>query len=184
MVLYSGHKGSGMRIVSCTFEKHAEAILSILNETIETSTAIYDYKARPLSSMEGWFKLKEAEGFPIVGAETDSGQLLGFASYGSFRAWPAYKYTVEHSVYVHRDHRGQGLGIFLMRELISVAKKQERHVMIGGVDAENQSSIELHRKLGFVHAGTIKQAGFKFGRWLDLAFYQFTLETPRAPQDG
>jgi L-amino acid N-acyltransferase len=173
-----------MNIVACTYEKHAESILGILNEAIETSTAIYDYKPRPLSSTEGWFKLKEVGGFPVIGAESESGQLLGFASYGPFRGWPAYKYTVEHSVYVHRDHRGKGLGLKLMRELIAVAKEQERHVLVGGVDAANEVSIGLHRKLGFVHAGTIKQAGFKFGRWLDLAFYQLTLETPFAPADG
>ena len=173
-----------MRIVACRHEVHAQSILGILNEAIENSTAIYDYRPRPLSSMEGWFKTKAAGEFPVIGVESEEGQLLGFASYGTFRAWPAYKYTVEHSVYVHKNHRGQGLGLKLMRELIAVATAQERHVLVGGVDAANEASIALHRKLGFVHAGTIKQAGFKFGRWLDLAFYQLTLETPLAPIDG
>ncbi|MBA3007669.1 MAG: GNAT family N-acetyltransferase [Proteobacteria bacterium] len=173
-----------MHITDCTHKRHAESILGILNEAIETSTAIYDYTPRPLSSMEGWFRSKKAGGFPVIGLESEESQLLGFACYGTFRGWPAFKYTVEHSVYVHRDHRGQGLGLKLMQELIAVAKAQERHVLIGGVDAANKSSISLHRKLGFVHAGTIKQAGFKFGRWLDLAFYQLTLETPSAPIDG
>ncbi len=173
-----------MRIVACRHEVHAQSILDILNEAIENSTAIYDYRPRPLSSMEGWFKTKAAGEFPVIGVESEEGQLLGFASYGTFRAWPAYKYTVEHSVYVHKNHRGQGLGLKLMRELIAVATAQERHVLVGGVDAANEASIALHRKLGFVHAGTIKQAGFKFGRWLDLAFYQLTLETPLAPIDG
>ncbi|MDO8946991.1 MAG: N-acetyltransferase family protein [Desulfocapsaceae bacterium] len=173
-----------MHITDCTHKRHAESILGILNEAIKTSTAIYDYTPRPLSSMEGWFRSKKAGGFPVIGLESEESQLLGFACYGTFRGWPAFKYTVEHSVYVHRDHRGQGLGLKLMQELIAVAKAQERHVLIGGVDAANKSSISLHRKLGFVHAGTIKQAGFKFGRWLDLAFYQLTLETPSAPIDG
>jgi phosphinothricin acetyltransferase len=56
--------------------------------------------------------------------------------------------------------------------------------MVGGIDASNQGSIRLHEKLGFVHAGTIREAGFKFGRWLDLAFYQLTLNTPAHPVDG
>ncbi len=173
-----------MRIVACTHEGHAESILDILNEAIENSTALYDYRPRPLSSMEGWFMTKAAGEFPVIGVESEEGRLLGFASYGTFRGWPAYKYTVEHSVYVHKNHRGQGLGLKLMRELIAIARAQERHVMVGGVDATNEASIALHRKLRFVHAGTIKQAGFKFGRWLDLAFYQLTLETPLAPIDG
>ena len=112
------------------------------------------------------------------------GELLGFATYGTFRAWPAYKYTVEHSVYVKSEHRGKGLGVALMKRLIEHARAQERHVMVGGIDAENAVSVALHRKLGFEHAGTIKQAAYKFGCWLDLAFYQLVLETPSAPVDG
>lgn len=173
-----------MKLVTCTFERHAGPILGILNEAIENSTAIYDYKARPLESMAGWFNSKDAGRYPIVGLESEEGELLGFASYGTFRAWPAYKYTVEHSVYVHHAHRGQGLGVTLMRELVARAEAQGVHVLVGGIDASNQSSIALHAKLGFVHAGTIKEAGFKFGRWLDLAFYQLTLATPLEPVDG
>ena len=56
--------------------------------------------------------------------------------------------------------------------------------MVGGIDMANQGSIALHEKLGFTHAGTISQAGFKFGRWLDLGFYQLVLETPQHPVDG
>ncbi len=173
-----------MRLVTCTLEKHGQAILCILNDAIENSTAIYDYKPRPLASMEPWFKTKQAGRFPVIGCESEDGQLVGFATYGTFRGWPAYKYTVEHSVYVHCDFRGQGLGSRLMRELIACAREQGLHVLVGGVDAANEASIAMHRKLGFVHAGTINQAGFKFGRWLDLAFYQLTLETPLAPVDG
>ena len=91
---------------------------------------------------------------------------------------------MEHSIYIHKDHRGRGLGKALMHEIIAAARSQNYHVMIGGIDVANASSIALHEKLGFVHAGTIKQAGFKFGRWLDLAFYQLTLDTPAHPVDG
>lgn len=84
----------------------------------------------------------------MVGLEADDGQLLGFASYGTFRAWPAYKYSVEHSVYVHKDHRGKGLGRNLMQRLIQEAKAQEYHVMVGGIDVTNMGSIALHESLG------------------------------------
>jgi L-amino acid N-acyltransferase len=85
---------------------------------------------------------------------------------------------------VAAEHRGKGLGEALMVRLIDAARAQDRHVMIGGIDVENTASVALHRKLGFEHAGTIRQAAFKFGRWLDLAFYQLVLETPLAPVDG
>jgi L-amino acid N-acyltransferase len=175
---------NSVEIVTCSFERHARAILAILNEAIENSTAIYDYKARSAESMGGWFKSKELGRYPVVGVESEDGELLGFASYGAFRAWPAYKYTVEHSVYVHHAYRGQGLGSMLLGEVIVRARAQSIHVMVGGIDALNQPSIALHEKVGFVHAGAIRQAGFKFGRWLDLAFYQLTFNTPSDAVDG
>lgn len=173
-----------MDFVTCTFDAHAGQILDIFNDAILTSTALYDYKPRAPESMAPWFKAKEAGGFPVIGAVEPGGTLLGFASYGTFRAWPAYKYTVEHSVYVHRDHRGKGIGLALMQRLIAAAKENQLHVMVGGIDATNAGSIALHQRLGFAHAGTIRHAAFKFGRWLDLAFYQLVLETPAAPMDG
>jgi phosphinothricin acetyltransferase len=173
-----------VKLVECTYQDHAHAILAILNEAIVNSTALYDYKPRPLESMAVWFKAKETGGFPVIGLESDTGELLGFASYGSFRNFPAYKYTVEHSVYVHHAHRGGGFGKMLLQEIVARAQAQGMHVLVGGIDAENAGSIALHEKLGFTHAGTIRQAGFKFGRWLDLAFYQLTLTTPATPIDG
>jgi L-amino acid N-acyltransferase len=173
-----------MRFVECTHAAHAGPILDIFNEAIVNSTALYDYKPRAPESMVGWFQAKQAGRFPVIGAVDEDGRLLGFASYGTFRAWPAYKYSVEHSVYVHKDHRGRGLGIALMRELIAAARAQQYHVMVGGIDMANATSIALHEKLGFRHAGTIREAAFKFGRWLDLGFYQLVLETPAQPVDG
>ncbi len=171
-------------IVRCTFERHAGAILAIFNEAIVNSTALYDYKPRTPQNMVAWFDAKQSGGFPVIGVEDGSGKLMGFGSYGTFRAWPAYKYTVEHSVYVEKDHRGQGLGRVLMQELIAAARRADLHAMIGGIDAANHGSIALHERLGFKHVGTLPQVGFKFGRWLDLAFYQLILETPRHPVDG
>ena len=173
-----------MKFVTCTLAAHGGAILDILNEQIRTSTAVYEYAPRTPDSMIGWFKAKEVRDYPVIGVEDEHGTLMGFASYGVFRERPAYKYTVEHSVYVHQDHRGKGLGLALMERLIDAARAQDLHVMVGGIDATNAVSIALHEKLGFVHAGTIRESGFKFGQWLDLAFYQLTLQTPRQPIDG
>jgi phosphinothricin acetyltransferase len=173
-----------MQFVACTQDAHAEEILSILNEAIVNSTALYDYKPRNLESMAGLFKEKQISNFPIIGAISSSGEFLGFASYGAFRAWPAYKYSVEHSIYIHKNHRGKGVGAALMQQLIAKAVEQQYHVMVGGIDQSNHASVALHQKLGFSHAGTIRQAGFKFGHWLDLAFYQLILQTPCEPVDG
>ena len=171
-------------IVQCSFEEHAEQILAILNDAIESSTALYDYHPRSIESMTPWFANKAAAGFPVIGAVSPDGELLGFGTFGQFRIQPAYKYTVEHSVYVHKDHRGEGLGKVLMLEVIDAAKKMNLHAIIGAIDAENSGSISLHEKLGFKHVGTLPEVGFKFGHWLDVAFYQLTLETPTNPQDG
>ena len=173
-----------MKFVTCTLPAHGAAILDILNEQIRTSTAVYEYVPRTPDWMANWFKAKEAKNFPVIGVETEAGELMGFATYGVFRDRPAYKYTVEHSVYVHKDHRRKGLGKVLMERLIVAAREQDFHVMVGGIDATNAVSIALHEQLGFVHAGTIRESGYKFGRWLDLAFYQLTLQTPRNPVDG
>ncbi|WP_320008637.1 GNAT family N-acetyltransferase [Maridesulfovibrio sp.] len=172
------------KIIRCTLEDHAQPILEILNEAILNSTALYDYKARPFESMLHWFRVKTENNLPVIGIENENGDLLGFGSYGSFRGWPAYKYTVEHSVYVHKDFRCQGLGSTLLKELIAEAEKNGMHSIIGGIDAENAGSIALHKKLGFEYVGTLNQVGFKFGRWLNLAFFQLLLETPSNPCDG
>lgn len=174
----------GAVAVDCSYARHASAILTIFNDAILHSTALYDYQPRTLETMQAWFQVKAAGGFPVLGIENAAGELMGFASYGAFRAYPANKYTVEHSVYVDGRFRGLGLGEALMRLLIDRAQQAQLHVLVGGIDATNAGSIRLHEKLGFVHAGTIRHAGFKFGRWLDLAFYQLLLETPVAPIDG
>jgi L-amino acid N-acyltransferase YncA len=176
--------GIAMQIIDCTYDKHANDILEILNEVIVNSTALYDYKARFPTSMVAWFEAKQLGSYPVIGAVNEQDKLMGFASYGCFRNWPAYKYTVEHAVYVHKQHRGNGIGSALMVRLIEEAKKQRYHAIIGGIDTANKASIIMHEKLGFSHCGTLKQVGFKFGRWLDLAFYQMLLGTPEHPIDG
>ncbi|MEY4752081.1 MAG: hypothetical protein RIQ60_4295 [Pseudomonadota bacterium] len=171
-------------LVACSHARHARAIVDIFNEAIANSAALYDYHPRPLSSMDAWFAAKDKGKFPVVGIEDDAGTLLAFGSLGTFRAWPAYKYSVEHSVYVHHEQRGRGLGRVVMQALIAAARERQLHAMLGGIDAANAGSIALHERLGFRHVGTLPQVGFKFGRWLDLAFYQLLLDTPAEPVDG
>ena len=172
-----------MKIISCT-KDHAQAILDILNEAIVNSTALYDYVPRGPETMNSWFDIKIKNNFPVIGLINEEGQLVAFGSYGTFRAWPAYKYSVEHSLYVHKDHRGKGYGKIILQQLIQDAKDKGYHNLIAGIDSENITSKKLHEASGFVFSGRIKHAGYKFSKWLDLDFYQLLLPTPAHPQEG
>jgi L-amino acid N-acyltransferase len=172
-----------VRLIECDRSRSA-AILEILNEAIQNTTALYDYRPRTMATMDTWFDAKTRGNYPVIGAVDENDRFLGFATYGMFRERPAYKYTVEHSVYVHRDCRGHGVGRKLLEAIIERAKRQDYHVLIGGIDADNAISIELHKKFGFTFCGEIREAGFKFGRWLHLVFYQLILDTPARPVDG
>jgi len=172
-----------MNIINCTKDQ-AQAILDILNEAIVNSTALYDYVPRALESMTPWFDIKIKNNFPVTGLMSDDGQLLAFGSYGTFRAWPAYKYSVEHSLYVNKEHRGKGYGKIILQQLIQDATEKGYHNLIAGIDSENIASIKLHEASGFVFSGRIKHAGYKFSKWLDLDFYQLLLPTPSHPQEG
>ena len=164
----------------CT-EKQLPEILDIFNDAILNSTALYDYKVRTMETMNAWYADKLSHNSPVIGAFDENDLLLGFATYGMFRVRPAYKYTVEHSVYVRSDKRGQGLGKALLREIISKAEEQDYHVLVGVIDASNAVSIKLHENEGFVLSGIMKETGYKFGKWLDAAFYQLILKTPANP---
>jgi L-amino acid N-acyltransferase YncA len=171
------------QIVPAAAETHAAAVREIFNDAIEHTTALYDYQPRSPTTVLQWFGAKARDGYPVLAAVDGEGVLLGFASYGTFRAWPAYKYSIEHSLYVHRDCRRRGVGRQLLLQLVERASQQGYRTMIGGIDADNRASIALHEAQGFVHAGTIRDAGYKFGRWLDLAFYQKVLPGPQRPAE-
>ena len=172
-----------MKIIKCTPE-YASQILDIFNDAILNSTALYDYKPWTMDTMKVWFETKAQHNFPVIGIVDDEGVLMGFGSYGQFRMRPAYKYTIENSLYVHRDHRGKGLGKILLNEIISHATSQNFHSIIAVIDASNEISIDLHRKAGFTQVGVFREVGYKFGRWLDAAFLQLNLETPEMPEEG
>jgi phosphinothricin acetyltransferase len=171
-----------MQLKTCTVNQLPE-ILDIFNEAILHSTALYDYKIRDMKAMYAWYDDKINNGYPLLGAFDENGLLLGFATYGKFRVRAAYKYTVEHSVYVRTDKRGMGIGKKLLREIIKEAEQQNVHVMVGVIDASNAVSMKLHENEGFVLSGVMKEVGFKFGKWLDAAFYQLILKTPENPNE-
>lgn len=150
------------------------AILDIYNDAILNSTAVYTYDAQTLKEREACFEAKLLANEPIFVFELDK-KVVGFATYGQFRNWPAYLYSIEHSIYVDKDYRGKGIASQLLSHLIEDAKQRNYRTIVAGIDASNEGSIKLHEKFGFTHAGTIKNVGYKFERWLDLAFYQYDL---------
>ena len=155
--------------------KDTQAILDIINYNIINSTALYDYNIRTFEQQKSILDDKLSKGFPVIIAEIDS-EVVGFGLYSEFRFREAYKFTVEHSVYVNHNFHGKGIGKILIQELIRLAKAQKLHTMIAVIDEENQSSIEFHEKFGFKIVGVIKESGFKFDRWLHSVFMQLIIE--------
>ena len=155
--------------------RHLPAIREIFNHEIAHTTALYEYEPRSAETVAAWFAAKETAGLLVLGVEADDGSLVGFATFGPFRPFAAYVHTVEHSLYVDRAHRGRGIGRSLLDGLVAEARGRGLHVMVGGIDSANAASIALHRRLGFSHCGTVREAGWKFGRWLDLEFWQLVL---------
>jgi L-amino acid N-acyltransferase YncA len=146
-------------------------LLAIYNDAVLTTTAVYDYSERTAEQQSAWFKAKRDQGLPVLVAE-NGGDAVGFASYGPFRPWPAYLHSVENSLYVAADWRGRGIGSLLLPALIQRATDRGLHAMIAGIDAANEASLRLHAKFGFEPVGRFREVGWKFERWLDLAFLQ------------
>lgn len=151
-------------------------ILEIYNDAIMNTTATYDYDPYDLDERIKWYERKKRNGHPVLVYER-CGKAVAFATYGKFREKAAYRYTIEHSVYVHKDCRNEGIAKALMHEIIKRAKEQGYVTMVAGIDSTNEESIIMHEKMGFVQAGVIKKAGYKFDKWLDLVFYQLDLES-------
>jgi len=165
-------------IIRAATEADLADILSIYNDVIANSTAVYALEPVGLDERRTWFDGRRALGYPVLVA-IDNNEVIGFASFGDWRgSWPGYRYTVEHSVHVRGDRRGHGVGRQLVEALFPLALAQGKHVMVGGIDAENAGSRRFHERLGFVPAGHFREVGHKFGRWLDLVFVQRWLDAP------
>ncbi|MBY5947634.1 GNAT family N-acetyltransferase [Photobacterium rosenbergii] len=165
-----------IHIKYCTYDQHAPEMLDIFNDAILNTTALYEYEPRTMETMDHWFASKIAGEYPVIGAFDDNGTLMGFASLGQFRPQAAFRFTAEHSIYIADGFRGKGIAVELMKTLIILASRLGYRSLVGAIDLENMASLRLHQKFGFEEAGVIKAAGFKFDRWLDLAFYQLSID--------
>lgn len=169
-------------VIRVAAETDLEAITAIYNDAILTTTASWDDEVVTVENRRAWLAEHGTAPNVTLVAEID-GEVVGFAGYGRYREKAGYDLTVEHSVYLSAAARGQGLGTRLLTELVAAASERGIHVMVGGLSADNETSLRLHRRLGFVETARMPQVGKKFGRWLDLVFVQRILDERERPGD-
>ena len=150
-------------------------IVKLYNQYILHSCATFRYSPVTLQDRKKWLKKKKEKGFAVLVAES-KGILQGFASLGEFRFAEGYRYSLEHSIYVAKEHSRKKVATFLMQDLIEKAKKLGAHSLIAGIDDANQTSHLFHQSLGFKKCGTLPEVGRKFDKWLNLTFYTLLLK--------
>lgn len=157
----------------------AEAIRAIYNPEVLESTVTFDLVPRSLAEQQAWLAQRSGAHLVIVAVDDDD-TVLGFASLSPYRDRPAYSTTVEDSVYVHRDHQGEGVGVLLLADLVDRARRHGFHAVMARIVGDHEASIGLHRKVGFDVVGTEREVGRKFGQWLDVVIMQILLADPAA----
>ena len=158
-------------IIRKATEADLAAILAIYNDAVAKTTAIWNDQPVDLANRRAWFRTRTAQDFPVLVAEEDA-LVVGYGSFGDFRPFDGYRFTVEHSVYVAEGVRRRGIASSLLAALEERARTMGKHVMVGGIAADNEASLKLHERLGFVETGRMPEVGFKFDRWLDLVLMQ------------
>ncbi len=191
--------------MSIRFARKADcaAIAEIYNHAVLYTAAIWNDQTVDADNRIAWFEARTIAGYPVLVSEED-GVVTGYASFGDWRSFDGFRHTVEHPVYVHPDHQGKGLGRKLLSRLIDEARDCGKHVMVAGIESQNQASLHLHQSLGFVVTAAgiesqnqaslhlhqslgfvvtaqMPQVGTKFGRWLDLTFMQLQLDERTEP---
>jgi L-amino acid N-acyltransferase YncA len=167
----AGGTGDAAVVIAEAGDGDLPGLLAIYNDVIETSTAVFSDAPVTLEERASWHQARRAAGYPVIVASDPSG-VVGFGSFGDFRSWPGYRFTVEHSVHVRADRRGEGIGSMMLIELIERAGGLGKHSMIAGIDADNVASIRLHERHGFTKVARLAEVAWKFDRWLDLLFLQ------------
>jgi L-amino acid N-acyltransferase len=155
-----------------------EQITAIYNDVLTHSTAIYSDRPATVEERISWWRSRIAQRYPVLVA-ADGARIAGFATFGDFRSWPGYRFTVEGTVHIHSDSRGKGVGTDLLKAILAHAQRMEKHVMIAGVDSENVASLRFLERFGFERAGQLREVGYKFDRFLDLVFLQYWITSPK-----
>ena len=147
------------------------AIAEIYNHAVLHTAAIWNDQTVDAENRISWYESRQLMGYPVLVSE-ENGVVTGYASFGDWRNFDGFRHTVEHSVYVHPE---------LLSRLIDEARACGKHVMVAGIESQNQASLHLHSLLGFKTTAQMPQVGTKFGRWLDLTFMQLQLDDRREP---
>jgi len=159
-------------------EADLDQLTAIYNEVLTNSTAIYSDRPATVEERLAWWRSRREQGYPVLVA-TEAATILGFATFGDFRSWPGYRFTVECTIHIHSAFRGQGVGTELLKQLVAYAKACEKHTIIAGVDSENQASLRFFQRFGFERTAHLREVGYKFDRFLDLVFLQYWLTAPK-----
>ena len=164
-------------------DRDIDAICRLLNALLATTTIEWTETSKTVQSTRAWLD----DHHTVLVAE-DDGEVVGVAAYGWFRdatVRPGYRFTVENTIHVRRDHWGTGLAQVLMEALIADAKAHDIHVMVAAIDASNEVSLRFHTQLGFIEVARMPEVGAKFGRWLTLVLLQLRLDDrPEPPDDA
>ena len=150
----------------------AEATRAIYNREVSGSTVTFDLVPRSEEAQRAWLAAHAGAHPAVVAFDDVTGAVAGFGSLSAYRDRPAYSTTVEDSVYVHHDHRGEGVGRLVLVELVRLATVHGFHAVMARVVGGHEVSIRLHESCGFALVGVEREVGRKFGRWLDVALMQ------------
>ena len=153
-------------------EKDIDDLLEIYNYEVLNGVATFDVNPATKEERLSWLRNHNIKNHPLYVAQID-GKVAGYASLSEFRSKSAYDETVELSVYISPDYIRHGIADSLVKHIIEAARADDNiHSIISVITGENEASIRLHEKYGFTYCGTLKEAGTKFGRWLDVVYYQ------------
>ncbi|MDK2824377.1 MAG: L-amino acid N-acyltransferase [Clostridia bacterium] len=151
--------------------KDLQAITDIYNHAILNLTATFDEEIKSLEERKEWYFAHQGSRYPLIVAELNA-EIVGWGSISPFRPRAGYRFTGETSIYVRTDRQGHKIGTLLLKELIDMACASGLHTLMGIIVDDNLPSIKLHAKFGFEIVGRFKEAGYKFGRWLDVIIMQ------------
>lgn len=159
-------------------------ILEIYNDAVLRTTASAEYEPRALETEYAWFDEHARDGYAIFVATNENGTVVGWSSLNRYKERYGYRFSVENSIYVHPQWRGQGVGKLLMPPLIDAAREMGMHAILAGVSGDNEASLKLHAQFGFERVAQFREVVYKFGMWLDVVYLELIVDGYNSGQVG